>query len=490
MFGAAATGLSQFHVADPASPSEVIAVTNVSGTTWTVTRGAESTTPVTHTAGFTVYQVVSAGALTNFQSAYSTAPDWINVVTQYGADPTGAADSTTAISNALTAASNATTGVVYFPAGTFKTNGGHVVPINVSVIGDGKGVTTFNHHGTATYCFFIGSLTGGANPPNYMGKVGGFTISGQSGGNGTGPFGQQIGIKVLNCLFFNLQDIHYTLLYNAMLIDGGDEGALGAGTFAGNGYVANCTSSNIYISLHIYRWVTDTLYAMCYGYGNSPIVSGSVGLWIDLKASTSTFANPSYEGFDTGYSITTSQQSLTFLNPRVENSNTLVSFGGGTTGITVIGSNHASNWTGSSTAVYSSPFVPSQLTGILTIFRQVSSAATPSATVSTYGSVVTLSAEAGFTGFAPTLVEWTTSGLATETVTVQSVTTYSDNSTNTQTLTTASSNGTNSLSVNSTLQLLSGGDGRIVKQVTFAIKSSISSSAASATFLLGGVNLP
>jgi hypothetical protein len=55
---------TQFHVADPAAPSEVIAVTNVSGTSWTVTRGAESTTPVTHSAGFTVVQVVTAGDYT------------------------------------------------------------------------------------------------------------------------------------------------------------------------------------------------------------------------------------------------------------------------------------------------------------------------------------------------------------------------------------------------------------------------------------------
>ena len=54
----ASTGVSQFHVADAAAPTEIIVVTNVSGTTWTVTRGADSTTPVTHTAGFTIYQVV------------------------------------------------------------------------------------------------------------------------------------------------------------------------------------------------------------------------------------------------------------------------------------------------------------------------------------------------------------------------------------------------------------------------------------------------
>ncbi len=62
-FPAAATGVTQFHISDPAQPSEIVAVTNVSGTTWTVTRGAESTTPVMHTAGFGVKQVVTAGFL-------------------------------------------------------------------------------------------------------------------------------------------------------------------------------------------------------------------------------------------------------------------------------------------------------------------------------------------------------------------------------------------------------------------------------------------
>src|SRR5688572_20990731 len=51
---------TQFYIADPAAPTELILVTNVSGTTWSVTRGADSTTPVTHSAGFTVKNVVPA----------------------------------------------------------------------------------------------------------------------------------------------------------------------------------------------------------------------------------------------------------------------------------------------------------------------------------------------------------------------------------------------------------------------------------------------
>ena len=63
MFGAAVSGVSQFHVADQAAPSETIKVSNVSGDTWTVVRGAEGTVPVQHQPGFAVYQVVTTGFL-------------------------------------------------------------------------------------------------------------------------------------------------------------------------------------------------------------------------------------------------------------------------------------------------------------------------------------------------------------------------------------------------------------------------------------------
>ena len=58
-----ATPPTQIHVADISLNSEIISVINISGTTWTVIRGAEGTTPVAHSAGFTVYQVVTAGWL-------------------------------------------------------------------------------------------------------------------------------------------------------------------------------------------------------------------------------------------------------------------------------------------------------------------------------------------------------------------------------------------------------------------------------------------
>lgn len=270
------------------------------------------------------------GGAAKWQNSVPTATDTTAVhkgdllldIRDYGAS-TGATNNKSAIDAAITAAA-ATGGVVFFPAGAWKTTGGHNIPLNVSVQGAGKGVTLIDHHGVGTYCFFIGSTSGGPQAPSYLGKVGNFSLQGQSGGDGTGSFGQQIGITVLNCLFFNVYDVHASLLYKAFLFDGGDETALGAGTFAGNGYVANCTTTNVFIGFHIARWVTDTLYSFIYCYGAGPIKTGSVGIWIDVKASTSTFLNSSAEGIDTGMRIATSRGGLCFVNPRLENCNTYV----------------------------------------------------------------------------------------------------------------------------------------------------------------------
>ncbi|HSX31459.1 MAG TPA: glycosyl hydrolase family 28-related protein, partial [Candidatus Saccharimonadales bacterium] len=271
-------------------------------------------------------------------------------IADYGAT-TGATDNKTAIDSAITAAT-ASGGVVYFPAGTWKTTGQHNLPLNVSLRGAGKGVTTVSFRGVGTYCFFVGSNSGGPNPPNYMGRVGDFSLQGQSSGNGTGPWGQQVGIYVLNCLFFNLQDIHMSSIYKAFYIDGGDENALGAGTFAGNGYLSNCTTTNVFIGFHIYRWVTDTTYCFIYSYGNSPITTGSTGIWFDTKPTTSTLINPSVEGHDMGIRVSTSRQGLAFINPRLENCNTYVLWENNTWGHVILGGSEPPNgpWASGSNA--------------------------------------------------------------------------------------------------------------------------------------------
>lgn len=124
-FPAATTSITKFHVADPAAPSEVILVTNVSGTSWSVTRGAESTTPVTHAAGFTVVQVIPAGWLGNTSLGFTWA------ATANGMACDGTTDDTSALNALLTVVSNAGGGTVTFPS-LAKISGQIVLPTSVS----------------------------------------------------------------------------------------------------------------------------------------------------------------------------------------------------------------------------------------------------------------------------------------------------------------------------------------------------------------------
>jgi len=55
-----------FHLADTVLPAEKIKVTNISGLTLTVTRGDESTTPVSHGQGATYGLVITAGDFAKF----------------------------------------------------------------------------------------------------------------------------------------------------------------------------------------------------------------------------------------------------------------------------------------------------------------------------------------------------------------------------------------------------------------------------------------
>src|SRR5258707_3307588 len=83
-FRAGKYGVEQFHVADPAQAAEMCAVQAVSGTTWTVMRGAEGSVPVAHASGFTVVQVVTAGDLAGLQYR-----PWEFPVSAYGAEGDG-----------------------------------------------------------------------------------------------------------------------------------------------------------------------------------------------------------------------------------------------------------------------------------------------------------------------------------------------------------------------------------------------------------------
>jgi hypothetical protein len=122
----------KFHIADSDLPGEVIAVLNT--TTGLVMRGANGTTPAAHSAGFTVYNVLTAESSGNLPQVYNPR--------QYGATGNGSTDDYTALQKALTACRLAGGGTVHVPAGVYVTSQILQVGSNTKLEGDGKGVTT------------------------------------------------------------------------------------------------------------------------------------------------------------------------------------------------------------------------------------------------------------------------------------------------------------------------------------------------------------
>lgn len=69
---------TKFHVSDPALPTEIIEVVNT--TTGLVIRGAEGSTPVAHSGGFAVNNVISQGALASLLQPHGP-QQWSNIRT-------------------------------------------------------------------------------------------------------------------------------------------------------------------------------------------------------------------------------------------------------------------------------------------------------------------------------------------------------------------------------------------------------------------------
>ena len=80
--------------------------------------------------------------------------DWVNVVAAQHADPTGVADSTSAI-NAAISALPASGGVVYFPAGTYKLSGVLTVGSGVTLRGDGPQTSILHQTSTSANVIFV-----------------------------------------------------------------------------------------------------------------------------------------------------------------------------------------------------------------------------------------------------------------------------------------------------------------------------------------------
>lgn len=149
---------TQFTVCDPALPPEKFLVTVAPGGTgssqsWTVTRGAEGTVPVAHTAGFTIVDVTTAGWLTGVSKELSA--------TAYvDCDYTGVTDASAAFNTALASlpqnVNGRAVGKIIFGPGNVKMA---ITPDNpgpcVYIEGAGEWATFINSYVPGGDCFRV-----------------------------------------------------------------------------------------------------------------------------------------------------------------------------------------------------------------------------------------------------------------------------------------------------------------------------------------------
>lgn len=131
--GAPAAGSgSQFRII---IDSEIMIVTAISSSTFTVTRGAEGTTAATHTDGVAVYHVLTSGALTLFAQGSATGPQHEILVSSYPAS-----------FNAAVAAASGQTTIVIDVATSLNAN--LTIPSTITLRRTGQGI--INSIGTYT----------------------------------------------------------------------------------------------------------------------------------------------------------------------------------------------------------------------------------------------------------------------------------------------------------------------------------------------------
>jgi len=112
-----------------------------------------------------------------------TVTGWYNIVTGYGADPTGVTACHTEIQAAIDAANAAGGGIVFAPTGIYKITSGLVVSAGVQLLGQGY-TTSVAEQGATTFVK-DGNFTGITISGNYAG-VDNITVDGATGNLGVG----------------------------------------------------------------------------------------------------------------------------------------------------------------------------------------------------------------------------------------------------------------------------------------------------------------
>ena len=180
-------------------------------------------------------------------------PDWVNV-TSYGADPTGAKDSTAAFNSAIKAlgdpvagASPVTTtgagcGVIYIPAGTYVISSTLLcTTVPVYFVGDGAWATVISFTGTGD-CFRVYDSSEYGTRTKFGGGFVGITIDGSNAGGTAPSTGLHVGDLLQYELDLTVQNFYQTGSIGIHL----DNNYYWTEQLYGRVYASNCASHVVF----------------------------------------------------------------------------------------------------------------------------------------------------------------------------------------------------------------------------------------------------
>lgn len=204
----------------------------------------------------------------------------------YGAKGDGTTDDTTAIQNAL-AALPVNGGVVFLPAGTYKTSGTLDLGLTKSLVGASVGGTVINYTGSGI-AVNIGVSTQTTAPLPFTGRLTDLTIAGP-GASTSGS----VGVRVIKCLFPQIERVYARDVETGFKVDGSD-------LWVASGYLLHLRTSAVKFGLLLTansgKQVNDMHVAGGYFYGGGG-ETGAYGVKVEASCDTNHFIGTAVEGF-------------------------------------------------------------------------------------------------------------------------------------------------------------------------------------------------
>lgn len=244
---------------------------------------------------------------------------WVQNVLDYGADPTGGADSSTAIQNAVNWTTSANRGIIYFPAGTYKI--GSPITFNGVSINDNLSIQ-FLGVGQGSSLFTSGMSAGGyifdrhsASPNNTTGLrvFQGLLLQNSNDSGGCVRIGSTNGAVFRDCNFSGFNCVttedsagvsSQNVMFDNCTFVGTGGGTLGGSNviIGGAGAAMSCDSRNNDTAWRIYGNGLNIFGCRCEN-ANTGFLLGRDSAGTNQGASGFSIQNTSTEGNVTGFHL-------------------------------------------------------------------------------------------------------------------------------------------------------------------------------------------